>query len=79
MGITAEQKYQDGDDLILRKRPGRSKSIGNYTTVGSDKKLRKRPGRTKYKNSTANKIINPPIPMKATDYNSSRSNKNSNH
>ena len=70
MEITAEQGYQGGDDLHIRKKPGRSKTIGNSSSTKSDKKRR----------IPADKnIINPPLPTKATDYNSSRSNKNTNH
>ena len=73
IGITKEQGFaQDGDDLHIRKRPGRSKTVGNYTTINSGKKLRKRPGSTKYKSTLLNQQIDS---LKATDYNSSRSNK----
>jgi len=84
IGITKEQGYQDGDDLIVRKRPGRSQGDpipGMDITIeqgyqdGDDLILRKRPGRTKYKKSKATNSINLPILTKATDYNSSRSNK----
>ena len=85
IGITKEQGFaQDGDDLHIRKRPGRSQGdpipgmdITTEKGVGStkSKNLRKRPGRTTYKNAKSTSIINPPIPTKATDYNSSRSNK----
>ena len=84
MDITAAQRYQDGDDLHIRKKPGRAQGdpipgmdITTEKGVGStkSKNLRKRPGRTTYKNAKSTSIINPPIPTKATDYNSSRSNK----
>jgi len=73
MDITVEQGFaQDGDDLQIRKRVGRAQSIGASATISSDKKLRKRPGRTKYKTSLSKQHIDS---LKATDYNSSRSNK----
>jgi len=53
--------YQDGEDLILRKRPGRSAAVSGGTernaTIGSAVAITSEPSR-------------------ATDYNSSRSNKN---
>jgi len=47
----------------------------NELGQSNDLILRKRPGRTKYKKSKGTTIFTPPIPTKATDYNSSRSNK----
>lgn len=72
IGITKEQ----GNTKYTRKRPGRTKYSNS-----NDILLRKRPGRTKYKNSKSNmtETIKPSVPSKATDYNSSRSNKNANH
>ena len=72
MDITTEKGVRSTKSKNLRKRPGRSKTVGNYTTINSGKKLRKRPGRTKYKTSLKKQQIDS---LKATDYNSSRSNK----
>ena len=72
MDITTEKGVRSTKSKNLRKRPGRSKTVGNYTTINSGKKLRKRPGSTKYKTSLTKQQIDS---LKATDYNSSRSNK----
>jgi hypothetical protein len=53
--IAKKQKMNKGElidamakDANLKKRQGRSKTIGNYATISSKKQLRKRPGRTKF-------------------------------
>lgn len=46
-------RYQDGDDLYLRKRPGRGRGHGKQ---GNDSLVRKRPGRTVRSNITENDV-----------------------
>jgi len=78
-----KRNVKKSNDLILRKRPGRSQGdpvpgIGitreQAYKDGADLYIRKRPGRTKNHNVSSNNTTS----SKATDYNSSRSNKNSN-
>lgn len=90
-----KQNSNQTKNVILRKRPGKSQGdpvpgIGITIEQGSkqtnDIHGRKRPGRTTYKNSTSNIVDNSNNNFrkkmgrtKATDYNSSRSNRTTNN
>jgi nucleoid DNA-binding protein len=76
MDITVKQSSAQ-DHNASRSNTTSSVASPNFNGNNNSKTkvLPKRPGRTKYKKTTGTTIFTPPIPTKATDYNSSRSNK----